>query len=80
MHYYLVINADNLFLWHKISDCLPPVGKTVIVLTSNNKIAVSLMYIPKDSKGNIISEKPEWKGSSSFTDSIIAWMDVPVLS
>ena len=37
---------------------------------------VSKMYIPKDCKGNILGDK-KWNGSSSFRDSIIAWMYKP---
>ena len=63
-------------MWIPVEGELPDVGISVFVLTENGNIAVSKMYIPKDCKGNILGDK-EWNGSSSFRDSIIAWMYKP---
>lgn len=63
-------------MWISVEEELPDVGISVFVLTENGNIAVSKMYIPKDCKGNILGDK-KWNGSSSFRDSIIAWMYKP---
>ncbi len=63
-------------MWIPVEGELPDVGISVFILTENGNIAVSKMYIPKDCKGNILGDK-KWNGSSSFRDSIIAWMYKP---
>ena len=63
-------------MWIPVEGEFPDVGISVFVLTENGNIAVSKMYIPKDCKGNILGDK-KWNGSSSFRDSIIAWMYKP---
>lgn len=54
----------------------PEVDKPVLVKTRNGKYAVTSMYIPKNRKGEAISG-PIWKGSKSFTDSIVSWIYIP---
>ena len=63
-------------MWYDVKKVLPPVNQKVIVYTKNNKVAITNLYIPRDCKGNILGN-PEWKGSSAFKNSIIAWMDIP---
>lgn len=62
--------------WISVKDALPDVGISVLVLTSKGKVSMSKRYQPKDCRGNdvgIIS----WKGSSTFENSIVAWMPIP---
>ena len=63
-------------MWTSVGEDLPDVEKPVFVLTTKGNIAVSKMYIPKDCNGYVLGWK-EWNGSSSFRDSIIAWMYKP---
>lgn len=64
-------------MWHNVKDELPELNTQVVVLTSNYKVAISMMYIPTDSYGNTIDNTPIWKGSYTFRNSIIAWMNIP---
>ena len=62
--------------WINVKDTLPDVGISVLVLTSNSKVSMSKIYQPKDCHGNdtgII----RWSGSSTFDNSIVAWMPIP---
>lgn len=62
--------------WISVKDTLPDVGISVLVLTSNSKVSMSKIYQPKDCHGNdtgII----RWSGSSTFDNSIVAWMSIP---
>lgn len=62
--------------WISVKDTLPDVGISVLVLTSNSKVSMSKIYQPKDCHGNdtgII----RWNGSSTFDNSIVAWMPIP---
>ena len=65
-------------MWIHVEEELPDVEKPCFVITKNNKCSVSNMYIPKDCYGNTLGEK-EWKGSSYFKESIVAWMPIPKL-
>ncbi|MFV0587509.1 DUF551 domain-containing protein [Bacteroides reticulotermitis] len=63
-------------MWVPVEERLPEVDTPVFVLTSNDKISVSSMYIPKDCYGTVLG-KNEWSGSHSFKQSIVAWMYKP---
>lgn len=63
-------------MWVPVEERLPEVDTPVFVLTANDKISVSSMYIPKDCYGTILGEN-EWSGSYSFKQSIVAWMYKP---
>ena len=63
-------------MWISVKEELPDVDKQCFVITKNGKCSVSSMYIPKDCYGNVLGEK-EWKGSLSFKESIVAWMQIP---
>ena len=59
--------------WIKVEDRLPGVDVNVIALTSNGKVMVTSMYIPKDCRGKVLG-KAAWHGSSTVTASITHWM------
>ena len=61
--------------WINVNDVLPDVDIKCLCATSNGKIMVSSMYIPKDCYGKILGDK-KWHGSSSTTSSITHWMYV----
>lgn len=61
--------------WVNVNDALPDVDVKCLCATSNGKIMVSSMYIPKDCYGKILGDK-KWHGSSSTTSSITHWMYV----
>lgn len=62
--------------WISVKDALPDVGISVLVLTSNGKVSMSKRYQPKDCRGNDVGII-RWKGSSTFENSIVAWMPIP---
>lgn len=62
--------------WIKIEDKLPAIGEVVLVLTLNGKMSMSKRYQPKDCHGNNVGIVT-WKGSTTFVNSIIAWMKIP---
>lgn len=49
----------------------PELNKEVLLLTSNNTYAISMLYKANDCYNNIIGIR--WKGSSTFIDSIKFW-------
>ena len=61
--------------WINVNDALPDVDVKCLCATSNGKIMVSSMYIPKDCYGKILGDK-KWHGSSSTASSITHWMYV----
>ena len=61
--------------WISVKDDLPNIGDNVIVCTTNGKICVTSMYIPKDQYGNILGDK-EWRGSSMMANSITHWQKI----
>jgi hypothetical protein len=61
--------------WISVEDRLPQVDEYVLICTSNNKVAISTMYIPKDMYGNVLGSK-EWKGSGTMTRSITHWQPI----
>lgn len=63
--------------WINVKDKLPATGEVVLVLTSNGKVSTTKRYQPKDCRGKNIG-LATWKGSTTFVNSIIAWM--PILS
>lgn len=62
--------------WVGVEEKLPVEGEIVLVLTSNGKVSTSKRYQPKDCKGRNVG-LVTWKGSSTFVNSIIAWMPIP---
>lgn len=62
--------------WVSIDERLPFIGEVVLALTSNGKISMAKMYQPKDCHGNDVGVV-RWSGSSTFNNSIIAWMPIP---
>lgn len=61
--------------WISVKDKLPEVDENVIVCTTNGKVCISSMYIPKDQYGNILGAK-EWRGSSIMANSITHWQRI----
>ncbi len=61
--------------WINVNDALPDVDVKCLCATTNGKIMVSSMYIPKDCYGKILGDK-KWHGSGSTTSSITHWMYV----
>lgn len=61
--------------WISVKDRLPEVDVTVLVYTSNNKCAISSMYIPKDCYGKVLGEK-EWRGCSAMRNAITHWQPI----
>ena len=55
-------------LWVKTSEGLPEVGKRVVVVTKKGNYGINST---KEFNGKV-----EWKGSSRFTDTIVAWMPI----
>lgn len=62
--------------WVMVEDKLPAIGEFVLVVTSNGKISTTKIYHPKDCRGKNIG-LVTWKGSTTFVNSIIAWMPIP---
>lgn len=66
-------------LWFDVKEVLPQTDHDVLVLTKKGKAFVNRLYIPTNYKGERLPNcKPEWKGSRSVKDSIIAWMEIPI--
>lgn len=56
-------------IWYSVKDGLPEPGIKVIVLTSKGNYGLSSTYL--------FNDKVEWKGSTKYTESIVAWMPIP---
>lgn len=56
--------------WNDISK-FPDINKEVLILTSNDRYAISYKYIVKDVNNKVLGIK--WKGSKMFIDSIKYW-------
>lgn len=67
---------DEALKWINVKDKLPSTGEVVLVLTSNGKVSTTKRYQPKDCRGKDIG-LVTWKGSTTFVNSIIAWMPIP---
>ena len=55
-------------VWYSVEDKLPDPGKKVVVVTRNGKYGLN--------STTQYGEKVNWKGSSNYTDSIVAWMPI----
>lgn len=62
--------------WISVEDRLPDIDISVLVLTSNRKVSMAKRYQPKDCNGRSVGIV-RWSGSSTFDNSIIAWMPIP---
>lgn len=62
--------------WINVKDKLPATEEVVLVLTSNGKVSTTKRYQPKDCRGKNIG-LVTWKGSTTFVNSIIAWITIP---
>ena len=56
--------------WIDVDEKLPRANKKVLVVTKHGKHAIAEMYWN-------INGKKVWTGSSTFMESIVAWMDIP---
>ena len=61
--------------WISVNEDLPEVGEKVLIKTYKENYSCCEMCYPKDCHGTILGDK-EWKGSSTFKNSITHWRPI----